>query len=412
MKILHINTNDLDGGAARAAYRIHQGLVDLGQQSRLFVARKHTDDKHVFSYSSRFEKLEGQMNQWGELGLKAILKVNSKAHWSAGMNFFSPMNKYLKGNMDIVHLHWINGGFISLRQITKIKVPIVWTLHDSWPFTGGCHIPYACREYEKGCEDCLYFRKSFFKFNRYLFYQKKKVYRKGNMMIVCPSKWLAECASRSALFGDKEICVIPNGLDVLHTYRPIEKTIARKLSDIGREKKVILFCAMGATSDENKGFSFLYQALKSLKETKEEIEIIVLGGREPKNPPNFGFPTHYMGRIHDDMSLRILYVAADVVIIPSKSENLPNVIIEAMACGTPCVAFRIGGIPDIIHHKMDGYLAEPYDVKDLTRGIEFILNDMERWKVLGKNARKKVVENFDIRIVAKQYQRLYERLLH
>lgn len=413
MRVLHVNTTDADGGAAKAAYRLHMGLLAQNIESKIFVQQKMSDDYQIVAPSGKINKLKMFVNTRMDFLLKKICGSKLDAAWNINYPIFNLAKILLDKKYDIINLHWINAGFLSVEIIGKIKTPIVWTLHDSWAFTGGCNIPYECKKYEVKCEHCGQLKENnCFDFAKYIFQRKMKTYN-SLMTIVCPSQWLADCTKKSALLSRNDVRVIPNGIDI-KMYQPQDKIFSRKLLGVNIEKKLILFGAMNAASDKNKGFSYLYQAIQRVyekKENKDEIEIIVFGSKKPQEVLDFGFKVTYIGRLYDDISLSILYSAADVMVVPSKSENLPNVILEALACGTPCAGFNIGGIPDLIEHKQNGYLAQAYDINDLADGIEYVLEDTNRWEIMSKNARQKVVNNFDLHIIAKKYDDLYKEIL-
>jgi glycosyltransferase involved in cell wall biosynthesis len=225
--------------------------------------------------------------------------------------------------------------------------------------------------------------------SRLILKRKKVVWNKLNITIVTPSKWLAECAKESSLFKGIRIEVIHNGLD-LNLFKPVVKLVACKIWDLPINKKPILFGAMNATGNYRKGFNLLYESLKQLiTKWQGKAKLVVFGASEPENPPDFGFPVYYLGRLHDDVSLALLYSAADVMVEPSRQDNLSNTVVESLACGTPAVVFDIGGIPDMIEHQINGYLAQPFNTSDLTAGINWILTDETRHKELCVKAREK-----------------------
>lgn len=228
------------------------------------------------------------------------------------------------------------------------------------------------------------------------------------MTIVGLSKWLAECARKSTLFRDKKVINLPNPIDTT-IFKPFDKEKARELWSLPLDKKLVLFGAMGATSDPRKGFVQLSEALNKLVD--KNIELVVFGSSKPKNSQNFGFKTHYLGHLHDDVSLVTLYSAADVMVVPSLQEAFGQTASESMACGTPVVAFGATGLLDIVDHKLNGYLAKPFDTTDLAFGIEWVLN-APNYNELCKNAREKVIREFDSVVVAKKYIKLYEEILN
>jgi glycosyltransferase involved in cell wall biosynthesis len=220
-------------------------------------------------------------------------------------------------------------------------------------------------------------------------------------------------AGQSSLFQNKVIELIPNGVD-LTQFHPYDRKVVRSLLGLSQDKKLILFGSINPMSDQRKGFHFLRSALQQLSHTDmgKEVELIIFGASQPINPPDFGIKSTYIGRLHDDISISLIYEACDVFVIPSKEDNLPNTIMEAMACGTPCVAFHIGGIPEMVSHGENGYLVEPYSIEDLVAGIMWVIEDDERHRRLGENSREKVESNYDLIKVAKRYAALYEKIIH
>ncbi|WP_295163915.1 glycosyltransferase family 4 protein [Selenomonas sp. F0473] len=414
MRILHINTDDQNGGAARAAMRIHRSLRIIGEDSWLLAQKNLSGDPFVIRPNSIYQRLKCMVNSQTDGVLKKITYGDTLLPWSINAGVFDVTSQVIQEQKaDVVHLHWINGGFFRIADIKEISQPIVWTLHDSWPFTGGCHIPYECRKYETACRNCPEISpRSKVDWSKHVFLQKIHCYP-SQMCIVCPSKWLADAARASTLFRKYDIRVIPNGVDT-YRYHPIEKKQAREILNLPRNVQLVLFGAMRATSDSNKGYTYLYEALQKLKNYTDRtmIHLLVFGSQEPQNSPNFGFPVHYLGRLYDDISLTVLYSAADVMVIPSKSENFPNVVLEAMSCGTPCVAFSVGGIPDQVDHKKNGFLAKPHDSDELAVGIAWVLKlEKDKQKTLSEAARKKIVQNFSLIKMAREYQSLYEEII-
>lgn len=425
MKILIINTSDINGGAARAAFRLHEALLQNGIDSNMLVDDKKSDLNTVVSLPNK--RCCEKLNKFKRLFFDKFSLVRYKKTITKNFGPFSPQiisnRKLIKTineiNPDIVHLHWICGGFLSIEDIAKIKVPVVWSLHDMWAFTGGCHLvaecisqnndKKMCDKYTKNCGTCDFLGS---KKNKDLSFKvlqrKKKSFAKiKNMTIIGISKWMANCAKNSAVFSNKTVINLPNPINT-NTYKPVDKKIARNLLNLPQSKKLVLFGAMSATSTPYKGFSELTEALNKMN--TEDVEFVVFGSSEPKNPPKLPCKVHYLGHLHDDITLILLYNACDVMIHPSKRENLSNVIMESLSCETPVVAFDIGGNSDMIEHKKNGYLAQPFDTLDLSNGINWILNN-ENYDDLCKNARKKVINNFDYNVVAKKYIELYEKEL-
>lgn len=412
MRVLHINTNDRDGGAAIAAMRIHKGLRDLGTQSIFLAQRNLSGDADVIFPKGKKNRLKTLISSQFEPLIRKWFNVETIHPWSMGYVPFDAVSPFLSdASFDVIHLHWVNGGFFDIATLKHIKTPMVWLLHDSWAFTGGCHIPFGCVRYKTGCYDCPELdERTRIDVARWVFQRKNQCYPKS-MHIVAPSRWMADAAQSSTLFSKYDIRVIPNGVDI-QKYRPMNKRMARDILGVSQDCKLILFGAMSATSDWNKGFDLLFEALGRLRDNVNfAVQIVVFGSEKPSVPPDFGMPATYTGRLYDDVSLTLLYNAADVMVVPSRSENFPNVCLESMASGTPVVAFAIGGLLDQIKHKRNGYLARPYDVDDFANGIRWVLEDEERLCDLRYAARKRVETMFDLKAIVQRYNELYEEII-
>lgn len=231
------------------------------------------------------------------------------------------------------------------------------------------------------------------------------------MTLVAPSAWLAQCAKESGLFKDSRIEIVPNALDTL-LFKPASSQEARSSWNLPADKKLILFGALDPSSDKRKGFDLLFDAITHMRNThKDETELVIFGSQKPESPPDFGLPVHYMGHIHDDSSLALLYSAVDVMVAPSRQEAFGQTASESLSCGTPVVAFETTGLIDIIDHLEDGYLAKPFNTLDLAKGIIWVISDPLRQKKLSINARKKAETTFSMPVVAKQYESIYRSLL-
>lgn len=412
MKVLIVSYSDTHGGAAKAAHRLHQSLLGSNVDSQMLVLGKKTKDYTILAPETNLEKLAAYFKpRLEQLFINRKYKNKSPALFSSAIvsskNFVKKINSI---KPDIVHLHWVTGAMLKIEDVAKIKAPIVWSLHDMWAFTGGCHYTDGCLNYLEGCGNCPSLnsnRKN--DLSRKVLIRKEKTFdSKEDILIVGTSKWLEECSKSSSLMSKKSHINLPNPINT-KIFKPFDKYMARELWNLPQDKKLILFGSMGTKSDLRKGFNELSEALQLVE--KGNIELVIFGESKPLNPPNFNFKTHYLGILNDDTSLATLYNAVDVTLTPSKQENLSNVIMENLSCGTPVVAFNIGGNADTIEHKKNGYLAKPYDTTDLKNGIEWVLNN-ENYDELCKNARAKVVREFDSKIVAKKYIELYKKVLN
>jgi glycosyltransferase involved in cell wall biosynthesis len=400
MKILIVNAYDTVGGASRAAYRLHKSLLAEGVDSKMLVQNKKSNISTVISTSSKIrEKL---INPFRPALDHVLIKFcGARTLFSSSYMPFSEIVEQINQiNPDIVHLHWITGGMMTIEDIAKINASIVWSLHDMWAFTDGYHYDETYDIYKNYCGDEP---KNFL--SSKVFNRKQKTYSKiDNMTIIGLSRWMCDCAKNSVLLKDKQHINLPNPIDT-NIFKPFNKSESRKLWGLPQNKKLVLFGAIRATDDPRKGFSELSKALCQI--TISNVELVVFGSGEPKYPSDFGFKTHYLGGLDNDEYLAMLYSAADVMVVPSLQENLSNAIMESLACATPVVGFGIGGNQDMIDHKKNGYLAQPFDTMDLKNGIEWILkNDVS------SNARKKILLNFDSKIVVKNYIKLYENILN
>jgi glycosyltransferase involved in cell wall biosynthesis len=413
MRSLLINTSDISGGAARAADRIHKGLQGIGIDSKMLVQSKSGDDKTVIGPDNKVKRVLALLRPTLDYTFKNLFSGSSKTIFSpAWLPFSNILSQIDSISPDIVHLHWICGGMLRVEKLKQINKPIIWTLHDMWAFTGGCHYNAGCERFQQVCGNCPQLnRRGKNDLSRSVLRRKRKAWNGLDITVVTPSNWLAECAKKSSLFKGRRIEVIHNGLN-LDLFKPINKTTVREIWDLPQDKKLILFGAMSATSDHRKGFDLLYEGLKQLAaKWSDKAELVIFGASEPENPPDFGLPVHYHGRLHDDISLSLLYSAADVMVTPSRQDNLSNTVVESFSCGTPVVAFDIGGMPNMIDHKLDGYLAKPFDTSDLAAGINWVISDENRHKELRLKAREKAAACFDIKKVAGQYAELYREVL-
>jgi len=413
IKVLLLNTSDIKGGAGRAAYRLHQGLQIISVDSQMLVQDKSSDSKTVIAPSTRLgESLARTRVAFDRLPLKFYPK-RAQSTFSLQWLPDKAVPKIAQLEPDIINLHWIGEAFIRVETMSKFNRPLVWTLHDMWAFTGGCHYSQDCDRYTASCGTCpqLCSRENW-DLSRWVWQRKSKDWKNLNLTIVTPSRWLGKCASSSSLFKNIRVEIIPNGLNV-GTYKPLHRQAARELLKLPQDKKIILFGSLQATGDKRKGFHLLQPALQELSKSgwKDKLELVVFGSSKPEHPPELGFKAHYLGTFSDDLSLAIVYSAADVLVLPSTQENLANTVMEALACGTPCVAFDIGGMPDMIEHQKNGYLAQPYKIEDLAQGIAWVLENKERHQKLSYHAREKVEQEFTLEIQASRYVSIFSEIL-
>ncbi|MGF1498597.1 MAG: glycosyltransferase family 4 protein [Elainellaceae cyanobacterium] len=407
MKPLILSTTDIEGGAARAAYRLHQGFKQIGMPSQMLVRGRFSRDRSVIAEKSLLTKLGPQMSG---LALRRYPKRNRmiSAQWFPD----AIARRVAQINPDVVNMHWVCNGYLRIETLAQLKKPLVWTLQDMWPMTGGCHYSEDCDRYQKSCGQCPQLgsdREA--DLSRQIWQRKQKAWQDVDLTIVTPSQWMADCVKASSLLGDRRVEVIPFCLDT-QTYRPLNPQFARDALGLPQDKQIVLFGALAATADRRKGFHLLVPALQALAQSEwsDRVELAVFGASAPDTPIDLGFRAHYLGSFQDDLSLALIYSAADVMIVPSLQESFGQTVSEALACGTPVVAFNSTGPKDIVDHQINGYLAQPYDVQDLSQGIAWVLKDSIRLLRLSAQAREKAERSFPLDLQARQYLKLFEEL--
>ena len=409
MKVVHLSHSDLSGGAAIAAYRIHKALRSQAIDSTMAVNNATSGDWTVQRPKTALAKQMAYIRFYlSLLSAQGLQTTEPGIHSTALVSSTWPQRLRATG-ADIINLHWVNGEMMSIADIGQLPQPVVWTLHDLWAFCGAEHYTNDIRWREGYWRHNRPSYEGGFDLNRWTWHRKRKHWRKP-FQIVTPSQWLADCVSKSALMGDWPVTVIPYPIDT-DIWQPVDKGLARQLLGLPQDVPLLLFGASGGTSDPRKGFDLLTAALDHLRGEIDGLELAVFGQGEPKQPMNLGFPVHYMGRPQDPLSLRVLYSAADAMVIPSRQDNLPNTGLEAHACGTPVIAFKVGGLPDIVDHFKTGYLATPFDTEDLARGVQWVLGDGNLRKALSRSACERALKLWSPQVISNLYYRLYETLL-
>jgi len=409
MKVLQISGTDKIGGAGIAAYRLHEGLGQSGIDSQMLVLRKASSDPTVHRFLPRMSRWQRLQTRYASQRHNRQLKANSRqadsAYWSLNNCSYPIADQINAFNADVVHIHWVGDNYLPIQQLTKINAPIVWTLHDMWAFTGGCHYSGDCQTYQTGCGNCpQLIQPNPHDISRQVNQQKIQAWSDIPMTIVCPSQWLADCVRRSHVLGQKNIEIIPNGIDITH-FKPIDKISARHALNLPQAKKLVLFGAFGGTEDPRKGFTYLRDALKYLPESSD-IELVVFGSDQPEQL-DVNLPVHQIGRLQDNVSMTLLYSACDVFALPSLQDNLPNTLLESLACGTPCVAFDTGGISDLIQHQDNGYLAKFKDTQDLVHGIQWTLEQ----SLSAATIHQQTIGRYNLPHISQQYTQLYQSLI-
>lgn len=419
MKITLLNTTDAGGGAAIACMRLAAALHQQKTAIRVVVNKQQTDTPYVINASKGLQKGISFFNEWlerlcfvREESSKSIRFAFSLANTGQNITKIKAVQ-----DADILHLHWINKGFLSLKnleQLAQLNKPIVWTLHDEWAFTGGCHYTKGCTNYQTGCGNCWYLKKPHPKDTSSKIWQRKQqLYAKLQPTIITCSQWLQHEAKQSTLLKPFEVHTIPNPIDNTR-YQKLDKIAIRKKWKLPLDKKLILFIA-GNVHVPRKGLRFLVDAFRVLKTQHrsffKEVELLLVGKSKADIVNQFDFPTHQIGLVHEQDKVIELYNASDVFVIPSLEDNLPNTVMESLACGTPVIGFETGGIPEMITHQYNGYLVPQKDVTGLANGLIWTLKDPIRYQQLAQNALEKVKIAYAYTRVAQQHLALYRSLL-
>ena len=410
--ILHLSTFHLEGGAGVAATRLHRALLNSGVDSKMLVPT--IEGEEIGNVSLAQTDWEKKKAWWRFVGERLSFYPNER---DSSVRFaFSPAEvgtdiseHPLVLEADVIHLHWINFGFLSLRSLEKLfslGKPIVWTLHDMWTFTGGCHYSRGCEHFLLHCCQCPYLLKpdaydiSFSQFER-----KISLYRKTQMALISPSRWLDNLVKKAFLTKHLTSRSIPNCLDT-ELFSPKDQNKIRLSLKLPPKKKLILFAGAN-TQDVRKGFVYFRKALEELSQSANDFEVLIFGKSRSDSFASFPVPVNYLGTITDPEDMVSAYNAADVIVVPSLEDNLPNTIMEALSCGTPVVGFKTGGIPEMIDHQENGYLSEAKSSESLATGIKWVLENNKEG-VLSNHARQKVLQLYTEKIVVEQYMAVYE----
>jgi len=414
------------GGAGKAAYRLHKGLQVIGVDSTMLVLNKRSGDSSVKvlpnDYSSGMTSCLNvsayNSPVWNQQTVRWHKLISEYPNRPAGLEMFTDAVSDVRLNLvqeiqdaDIINLHWVAGAMDWPGLPLSIRgKPIVWTLHDMNPFTGGCHYAGDCKKYIKKCGACPQLGSDNENdLSCQAWKQKYDVYKDLNINIVTPSRWLGKCAAESKLFSPFQVTVIPNGFPI-DIFKPYPKAEIRKQLNISETSKVILF-GTDSVLNERKGFRYLLEALNKIPlKIGNDITILTFGSL----PKDIKIPSKYsvmnLGSIVDEKQLAMAYSTADVFVLPSLEDNLPNTVVESMACGVPVVGFDIGGIPDMIEHKKTGYLVKPKDIDGLIEGIDWIISSISSGIDFLKQCRVKVEKEYALEMQADAYRDLYERI--
>jgi glycosyltransferase involved in cell wall biosynthesis len=417
VRITHLSTYDIVGGAAKAAYRLSIGLRALGHDSRLLVFAKEVADPNVILFEPPFD-LPTRLRR----GIRRRFLERARGAISTrpeGASYFSDDRSQHGGDVlrqvppsDVLHLHWIAQlvDYTYFFRSLPSGVPIVWTLHDMNPFTGGCHHAADCINFFEQCGSCPQLTlPSPGDFSNGTWKRKRRSYthlKPSSFCVVTPSRWLAEEAKRSSLMGNFPISVIPNGLDT-RQFQPQDRRAAREQLGVPPNSKVLLFVAH-VLADKHKGLPLLVDAITRLRSIPD---LYLLGLGEGQLAGQLAVPTLSLGYVKEERLLPLAYSAADILVLPTLQENFPGAALEALACGLPIVAFDVGGVPEIVRDGCTGVLVERANSTALGAAIERLLQDPGLRSQMSANCRRVAVQEYALDVQARRYVELYDTLL-
>ena len=411
MRILIVNTSERTGGAAVAASRLMEALCNYGVKAKMLVRDKETQSLTVSA-------LPGQRRSqchflWERFVIWLHLHFRRQHLFDIDIaNAGTDITRLPEfQEADVIHLHWVNQGMLSLKDIRKILEsgkPVVWTMHDIWPATAICHYARGCEAFQTECRHCPLMSGAL-DFSYRVWQQKQRMLQGQRVTYVACSQWLADEARKSALLKGQLVTSIPNPIDT-HVFRPQDKQEARQALNLPTDKRIILFVSQRVT-DPRKGMSFFVDAVAKLVEKHPEMKqntvVAILGGHAEDVASQLSLPACPLGYVSNPKRIVEVYNSADAFVLPSLEDNLPNTLMESMACGVPCVGFQVGGIPEMIDHRQNGYVARFRDVDDLAAGIRYVLDDAD-YAELSKSAVQKVAHSYSQQSVAKRYVEIYE----
>jgi glycosyltransferase involved in cell wall biosynthesis len=418
LKVVHINTYDGNGGAGRACLRLNRALLSQNIDSKIIVHYKFGENPLIKTFNSNL--IQKAYTAAAIVAERILAKRYLKPlrtpfsfTWFGRSIIHHPDVK----NADIIHLHWVNHSFLNpvhLAEIAKLNKPVVWTFHDSNAFTGGCHVRYTCNHFENECGNCpLLKNEGPDDISHRIWQQKNKAYGFLNFTAIAPSSWMLNSVKAAGLMQGKAARQIPNTLET-DIFKPIDKKEAKALAGLPVDKFIFLSGFMPSRKDLHKGTSYLLESMDLLKTRlgleAGNIELVVFGNRNTEDVPDFPFKTTFLGTINNDEKLAACYAAADAFLTTSVEDNLPYTVMESLACGTPVIAFTTGGIPNMVQHEYNGYLATYRSSESFTDGMEWVIKHPDKEK-LQQQARQTIMDKFSEGIIANQHIQLYNEVL-
>lgn len=417
MKVVLVNTTDSGGGAAIACKRLMEALTLEGVDVRMLVMTKKSRLVQVQPFRSTKAQRKLSFFRFVYERLTFLFHEKDKsvrfAFSLANIGVDISNHSWIK-EADIVHIHWINAGFLSLKNINQIltkKKNVVWTLHDMWLFTGGCHYAGTCKNFKIACGECPMLKKPLENdLSNRIWNKKSDIFDQHHLNIITCSRWLAAVASSSSLLKTATINSIPNPIS-LTQFKPEDKELIRKKWNITNEQFLLLFGAANV-QDKRKGFSYLVDALNILIDMgieKNQLNIVVFGKAKNFDVSILPYPVHHLGVIKSTEKMTDIYAMADLFVLPSLEDNLPNTVMESMACATPVIGFNIGGIPEMVDSYENGIIVDEISALALAKGIQYCIKnpELQEW---GFKARQKVEQEYNNQKIAQKYYQAYSEI--
>ncbi len=420
MRVAIVNISDAFGGASRAVYRLFKGLRMRGVDARMIVKRKETMDPNVIPISLPKEEMQ-QVEQAFARIQNNYIKNNRSSLSNSAFTFpypgFDLSRCGVMEQFDVINLHNVRG-FQSVETISRLlnmEKPVVWTLHDQNAFTGGCHYSAGCRGYENECLDCPQLRDNRYQIPFHVLGNKLKHWVK-NLTVVAPSRWMARCAKDSRVLGHFKVDAVLNSVET-DVFRPVSKAEAKGALGLDAANFVVLYNALHHVV-KRKGFSEFVEAIECCLQDPRFKECIDKGtirfltvGLTARDAPRVPVPLFSYGRVDSDEFLATIFGASDVYVLPSLEDNLPNTMLEAMACGTPVIAFDVGGIPEVVKNEENGYIVPKGNANMMARAILEIISRQDLARAMGRNAMRSAQEEFALEVQGERYRQLFGSLM-
>jgi len=411
LKIGIYSTKDLIGGASKAANRLYTSLNNLEYvTAKMHVAIKSIEDENVISVGPWKLFLLKVVSKIEKLILK-ICNSSDHIHHSLGIFGVIKSNEINSKNYDIINIHWINSGFLSIKTISNINKPVVITLHDSWFFCGCEHHPQSLNDlrYVNGySSENKILKDSLIDINRIIWRLKKKMIH-SNINIIAPSSWMFNMARRSSIFRDNKIIHIPNPLNT-DIFKPLDKIKTKIDLGLDEHNKIVLFGVFGDPFQiNNKGIDLLFSSLEKIKNHKFTCFCV---GHDNKDYYIGNIKIKFLGNIFSENMMAKIYNIADVVVIPSRLENLTQMGTESLSCGIPVIAFDTGGNSDIIENQKNGILVEPFDIEKFASSIIEVLNWPKiKYKKISDFCREKAVSKWSFKKISSDYNNFFKKIV-